>query len=214
MCEFEDTVMTKCGHLFCKECILESLNVNNLCPTCRKPVESGGLLSIDNDQEKKEEIVEEVKDTMIEKYGTKLATLIKTVRQILLNKENKIIIFSQWDMLLALIGKSLKENGVANTFIKGNVYCRNKAISKFKMNDNDSSVIMLSLENAASGTNLTEASHIIFIEPVDKEVEEIKAIEGQAIGRVCRIGKNEKVKIIRIITENTIEEDIYNEKYL
>ena len=214
MCEFEDTVMTKCGHLFCKECILESLNVNNLCPTCRKPVESGGLLSINNDQEKKEEIVEEVKDTLIEKYGTKLATLIKTVRQILLNKENKIIIFSQWDMLLALIGKSLKENGVANTFIKGNVYCRNKAISKFKMNDNDSSVIMLSLENAASGTNLTEATHIIFIEPVDKEVEDIKAIEGQAIGRVCRIGKNEKVQIIRIITENTIEEDIYNEKYI
>ena len=117
-----------------------------------------------------------------------------------------------------MIGKTLSENGITNTFIKGSVYQRNNAISKFKTGKTsrgkkaESNVIMLSLENSASGTNLTEATHIIFIEPINKNKKARTAIEGQAIGRVCRIGKDEKVKIMRIITEETIEEDIYKNK--
>ena len=54
---------------------------------------------------------------------------------------------------------------------------------------------MLSLENSASGTNLTEADYIFFVEPINKTRNEIAAIEGQAIGRVCRIGQKNKVKV-------------------
>ena len=32
---------------------------------------------------------------------------------------------------------------------------------------------MLSLENAASGTNLTEATHIIFTDPIEGRLEEV-----------------------------------------
>ena len=68
---------------------------------------------------------------------------------------------------------------------------------------------MLSLEKSASGTNLTEATHIIFVEPIDQSPEEVRAIEAQAIARACRIGQEKKVKVIRILTRNTIEEEIY-----
>mgnify|MGYP000849516760 CR=1 FL=1 len=47
----------------------------------------------------------------------------------------------------------------------------------------DNKVIMLSLSNSASGTNLTEATHIIFVEPINSKNEEVKAVESQAIGR-------------------------------
>ena len=72
---------------------------------------------------------------------------------------------------------------------------------------------MLSLTNAASGTNLTEASHIFFIEPIDASRKEIRAIEGQAIGRACRLGQKNKVNIVRILARNTIEEEIFNKNY-
>ena len=72
---------------------------------------------------------------------------------------------------------------------------------------------MLSLTNAASGTNLNEATHIFFVEPIDASLDEIKAIEGQAIGRAIRLGKTEDVKIIRIITKDTIEEEIFKKNY-
>jgi hypothetical protein len=42
------------------------------------------------------------------------------------------------------------------------VFKRNKAISSFK-NEDDIKVIMLSLRNAASGTNLIEATHVILM---------------------------------------------------
>ena len=74
-------------------------------------------------------------------------------------------------------------------------------------------IIMLSLKNAASGTNLIEATHIIFVEPINAPIEEIKSIESQAIARACRIGQKQKINIIRILIENTIEETIYNTKY-
>ena len=64
--------------------------------------------------------------------------------------------------MLTLVGKSLADNGVNNAFVKGNVWCRNKSISKFKKGD-ETKVIMLSLSNAASGTNLMEATHIILL---------------------------------------------------
>ena len=81
------------------------------------------------------------------------------------------------------------------------------------MRGNDSKVIMLSLNNSASGTNLTEATHIIFVEPINNNYDMVKAIESQAIGRSCRLGQTNKIKVIRILTKNTIEENIYEKIY-
>jgi len=90
---------------------------------------------------------------------------------------------------------------------------RTSAIHKFK-EGTDNKVIMLSLKNAASGTNLTNATHIIFVEPINSSKEEINAIESQAIARACRIGQQEKVTVIRILIKDTIEEKIYKENYI
>ena len=42
---------------------------------------------------------------------------------------------------------------------------RNKAINSF-YNQDDVRVIILSLENAASRTNLTQASHVFLLDPI------------------------------------------------
>jgi SNF2 family DNA or RNA helicase len=213
---FDNPTLTPCGHIYCLECIQLSLKNNNKCPQCRKPIE-GDLIAVNSKKEEKP--IEDI-NPIIKKYGSKLGKLIMIIRKLMLDSKNKVIIFSQWDDMLSLIGKSLADNDITNTFIRGNVYMRNNAIRKFKYGKTsrgkkaESNVIMLSLENAASGTNLTEATHIIFIEPIDKDKADIEAIEGQAIGRVCRIGKQDKVQIIRIITKDTVEEEIYNKKYL
>ena len=77
------------------------------------------------------------------------------------------------------------------------------------MNNNSDNVIMLSLAKSASGTNLTEATHILFVEPIDGNCDEVRAIEAQAIGRACRLGQKNNIKVIRILTKDTIEEQIY-----
>ena len=95
--------------------------------------------------------------------------------------------------MLFKIGATLQENGIQVVFCKGNVMQRNKAIRNFYSQDNIR-VIMLSLENAASGTNLTQgqspllllllatdgpclfaASHIVLIDPIAGTREEAQA---------------------------------------
>lgn len=210
----EDPTLTSCGHLFCNECLKVCLKASQKCPMCKTNLSGKEIININTKQKDKKE---DCSNPLIQKYGAKLGKLISLIRHITSDENNRIIVFSQWDNMLSLISKSLSENGVGNSVIKGNVWSRNSAISKFKKGINnmggDNKVIMLSLSNSASGTNLTEATHIFFVEPINASKEEYKAVEGQAIGRAVRLGQSNKVNIIRVLTKDTIEEEIYNRIY-
>jgi SNF2 family DNA or RNA helicase len=116
--------------------------------------------------------------------------------------------------MLSLISKTLSENGIANCSVKGNVWSRTAAISKFKngktLNGEENKVILLSLKNCASGTNLTEASHIFFVDPINEPKAVVKAIESQAIARACRIGQKQKITLYRTLIKDSIDEITYN----
>ena len=108
-CEFEDPIITDCGHHFCYECINQVLEFNKKeCPICRNLIDKSKIFKLDK------EINEDIVDELVFKYGTKLAKLIKLCNQILLNPDNKIIIFSEYDRLLCMIGNILKNNNINN----------------------------------------------------------------------------------------------------
>ena len=213
MDQIVNPTLTACGHLFCYDCLKMCLGDKKRCPMCKTDLTGKDLLVMNL---KKEECKEET-NPLIQKYGSKLGKLISIIRHLVSQEETRIIIFSQWDDMLTLIGKTLAENEIENCFVKGNVWSRNAAIRKFKTGKsnegNDNKVIMLSLKNAASGTNLTEATHIFFVEPINASKEELRAIEGQAIARACRVGQKQKIILTRVLIENTIEEEIYRKNY-
>ena len=204
--------LTACGHLFCYECIKLCFGDKRRCPMCKTDLTGKDLLVTNLKNADDMNL-----NPLIQKYGSKLGKLISIIRYLVTMEDSRIIIFSQWDNMLSLIGKTLAENEIDNSFVKGNAWSRNSAIRKFKagknMNGSDNKVIMLSLKNAASGTNLTEATHIFFVEPIDACKEECKAIEGQAIARACRIGQRQKIMLIRILIENSVEEEIFRKNY-
>jgi SWI/SNF-related matrix-associated actin-dependent regulator of chromatin subfamily A3 len=208
----DNPTLTACGHLFCYDCLKMCLGDKKKCPMCKADLSGKEILVMN-----KKEVSEEKVNPLIQKYGSKLGKAISIIRTLVALPSSRIIIFSQWDDMLILIGKTLSENGIENCFVNGNVWSRNKAISKFKAGKNtegeDNKVIMLSLKNAASGTNLTEATHILFIEPINSPSEECRAIEGQAIGRACRVGQKNKVNVMRILIQDSIEEEIYRKSY-
>ena len=208
----EKPSLTACGHLFCYHCLKMCLDNKKLCPLCKANLEGKDILVMNM---KKQDSSDE-SNPLIQKYGSKLGKLISMIRHLVAQSDTRIIIFSQWDDMLNLIGKTLAMNEIDNCFVKGNVWARNSAIRKFKMGKTntgiDNKVIMLSLKNAASGTNLTEATHIFFVEPINAPIDETRAIEGQAIARACRIGQKQHVILTRILIEGTIEEEIYRNK--
>ena len=69
---------------------------------------------------------------------------------------------------------------------------------------------MLSSENSNSGSNLTEASHVILVDVLNMDKKQSMDVESQAIGRAVRLGQQKPVKVIRLITRNTVEEETYN----
>lgn len=112
------------------------------------------------------------------------------------------------------------------TRVDSNVWRKTKAITNFKK-DTDVRVIILSLQSAASGTNLMEASHVILlgtyswdmtscsarscfvVDPVSGTKKEAQAVESQAIGRAYRQGQTKQVTVVRFIVKNTIEHVTY-----
>jgi SNF2 family DNA or RNA helicase len=141
------------------------------------------------------------------KYGSKMTRLVEYLHALFdASTQNRVIIFSQYDKMLKMIGRTLDEFGVNYVYCHGNNFVLNKNIQKFKK-DESIRVIMLSSETSNSGSNLTEANTIVLIEPLYHELQQVKAIEQQIIGRAVRLGQKLPVKIVRFITRGTIEDE-------
>ena len=206
-------VLTKCQHIFCIDCKNTLFNNKTYihCPFCRTSLEKKQdvkTVSIQIVNEVKEENNDD-EQQIINKYGTKLNYLIKYLTTVFKDNENRVIIFSQYDKMLKLISKVLNDFDIKHLFMKGNVNVLNKNITKFKT-DSSYKVIMLSSETSASGNNLTEANHIIFIDVLNADKEKTQSIEQQAIGRSVRLGQKKNVIVKRIIMSNTIEQEYYD----
>lgn len=230
--DLNEIVVTPCRHIFCIECCNRlSNNMKNTfnCPECRNQIQCKELniTNIDmingkkNSQENTENteniqeqtltklqelLGKEWKMSCINKYGSKMGYLVEYLYNLFDNPENRVIIFSQYDKMLKMIGKTLDEFKIKYVYCTGNNFVLNKNINKFKK-DKEYRVIMLSSETSNSGSNLTEANHIIFIDALFQNPESTKDVEAQAIGRAVRLGQKLPVKVIRFITRNTVEEE-------
>lgn len=201
----DSITLTKCGHIFCHNCIIESLKVNNKCPLCKEILYKSDIKIITDNKKNNIQYDYNI-DKMIEQVGTKMAHLISY----LINNKDNLIIFSEWDEMLHTIGKILSGYNIKNVFCRGNVYQCNSAIRSFN-EDEKIKIIMLSATSAASGTNLTKANKIIFVNPIYGDETLRKNIEWQAIGRVHRLGQKQKIKVVRFIINDTIEHKIYSD---
>ena len=238
-CDFEDdtkAIITKCRHVLCIECFENLLGNKSCvpCPECREPIIKKSVITIkvgdinETPEENKKRLEKEealkakeyenIPDweiKCISKYGTKMSVLIKYLKKIFSETDNegnnvghRAIVFSQYENMLNLIGKTLNEFEIKNVYAKGNVHVLNKNIDSFKR-DKSIRVIMLSSENSNSGSNLTEASHIIMVDVLNMDKLETREVETQAIGRAVRLGQKKPVKIVRLVTQNTIESEYY-----
>merc|ERR1711862_686928 len=101
------------------------------------------------------------------------------------------------------------EIGVRHVSLEGTIFERTRALQNFQ-SDAGISLLLLSLEHSASGTNLTVASHVFLMHPMlGASQEEISSYEAQAIGRVVRLGQTHPVHVWRFITVETVEEELW-----
>ncbi|MCK5888658.1 MAG: SWF/SNF helicase family protein, partial [Methylococcales bacterium] len=118
-----------------------------------------------------------------------------------LEEGRRILVFSQFTRMLALIEKELNAQNIGYTKLTGQTKKRDEAIDRFKRGDVD--VFLISLKAGGVGLNLTEADTVIIYDPWWNP-----AVENQAADRVHRIGQDKPVFVYKLVTENTVEEKI------
>jgi SNF2 family DNA or RNA helicase len=209
--EIEETklTITKCGHRFCLNCISKVTNdsYRAKCPQCNQFItEKDVYVFKEADASKDGSNAEETLEKIIERVkSTKVGNIIHFLKSI--DKNDKVIVFSQWDDILTKVGQNLTKYKLKHVFCNGSVYQKKSAIKSFSTNS-DVNIIMLSSKNAASGINLTEANKIVLIEPVYGSDQYRESIEAQAIGRADRIGQKRPIDVYRFIIKDTVEEKI------
>ncbi|MFY0628376.1 MAG: ATP-dependent helicase [Reichenbachiella sp.] len=119
-----------------------------------------------------------------------------------LNKEHKILIFSQFVKHLKIVGNYLDESNINYAYLDGGTKDRQKEVEDFQTKEGIK-VFLISLKAGGLGLNLTKAEYVFLLDPWWNP-----AIEAQAIDRAHRIGQKNKVFTYRFITKNTVEEKI------
>ncbi|XP_062111918.1 putative SWI/SNF-related matrix-associated actin-dependent regulator of chromatin subfamily A member 3-like 1 [Humulus lupulus] len=199
-----DMVITRCGHIFCHACILKTLkHAKSSCPLCRRPTTPSDLFSAPPTSVDADNVSSSSRPFMSSKVSALLKLLVASRDQ---NSATKSVVFSQFRKMLILLEKPLEEAGFKTLRLDGsmNAKRRAKVIEEFGNSEEDGPTILLaSLKASGTGINLTAASRVYFLEPWWNP-----AVEDQAMDRVHRIGQKEDVKIVRLISRNSIEERV------
>ncbi|MFT3770059.1 MAG: SNF2-related protein [Minicystis sp.] len=115
---------------------------------------------------------------------------------------HKVLVFSQFVMMLKLIEKAMKEDGVTYEYLDGSTKDRAERVDRFQ-NDPTVPVFLISLKAGGTGLNLTAADTVIHFDPWWNP-----AVEQQATDRAHRIGQTKVVTAYRLVAAGTIEEKI------
>ena len=147
-------------------------------------------------------------DLVYEDYkggNAKLDACMEYIQQAL-EGGHKMLIFSQFTSMLEIIAERLKAENRAFYRITGDTPKQERAdlVEKFQdETQNDTRIFLISLKAGGTGLNLTAADIVIHYDPWWN-----LSVQNQATDRTHRIGQNNVVSVFRLITENTIEENI------
>lgn len=127
--------------------------------------------------------------------------LLMTLLPEMVEEGRKVLLFSQFTSMLALIEEELQTAGIVYSKLTGQTKNRDEVIAHFQ--EGNAQVFLISLKAGGTGLNLTAADTVIHYDPWWNP-----AVEQQATDRAYRIGQDKPVFVYKLITEDTVEEKI------
>jgi superfamily II DNA or RNA helicase len=119
----------------------------------------------------------------------------------LVDEGRRILVFSQFTTMLALIEHELAASGLDYALLTGDTGDRETPISRFQAGDVP--IFLISLKAGGVGLNLTAADTVIHYDPWWNP-----AVENQATDRAHRLGQDKPVFVYKLIVSGSIEEKI------
>jgi SNF2 family DNA or RNA helicase len=133
--------------------------------------------------------------------SAKVEALIETLEP-LIEEGQKVLVFSQFVELLALLRRELEPRGWRHWYLAGATEDRGALVKDFQAAEG-AGVFLISLKAGGFGLNLTASSYVVLFDPWWNP-----AVENQAIDRTHRIGQVNKVIAYRLLIKDSIEEKI------
>jgi superfamily II DNA or RNA helicase len=128
--------------------------------------------------------------------------LFEELLEEVLDGGHRVLVFSQFVSMLALLEERLKEEGIDYCYLDGSTKDRAAVVGRFQR-DGSVPVFLISLKAGGVGLNLTGADTVIHFDPWWNP-----AVEDQATDRAHRIGQARVVTSYKLITRDTVEEKI------
>ncbi|KIW97302.1 uncharacterized protein Z519_02694 [Cladophialophora bantiana CBS 173.52] len=195
-------VITACAHTFCRGCIERVIETQHKCPMCRAALQNREQLvepaaGIGESDEVDLDIDPEITSTKIE-------ALVKILKASEADSNVKTVVFSQWTSFLDLVQTQLLLHGLQFTRLDGKMNSTKRDAAIDSLNSDPSCRIMLaSLSVCSVGLNLVAANQVILADSWWAP-----AIEDQAVDRVHRLGQTRDCKVVRLVVEGTIEDEV------
>lgn len=133
--------------------------------------------------------------------SAKVAALMELLEP-LMEEGQKVLVFSQFVEMLAIIEAEIQERGWKSFKLTGQTEERGTLVNDFQTHAG-AATFLISLKAGGFGLNLTAASYVVLFDPWWNP-----AVEAQAIDRTHRIGQQQTVFAYRLIVKNSIEEKI------
>ena len=180
------TIITRCGHLFCENCICKHLATCHTCPNCRNVNYKNDTFKIISDNE---------------------SSKLNAIKQVVTSTKEPIVIFAQWKKILKDIKLVLTKSKINSVILEGNVTQRSLLLNDFKANGG---VLLVCASDPFAGLRLSNVSYILFAHALLGDFHKVKSIEMQAIGRtVKQEGNNNNVSVLSFVTANSKEESLW-----
>jgi len=139
--------------------------------------------------------------TMQGEPAAKIDVLLPQLQE-LIDEGHKVLVFSQFTSLLAIVRQRLDAEKITYEYLDGKTKDRQACVDRFQ-NDPACPLFLISLKAGGVGLNLTAAEHVFLLDPWWNP-----AVEAQAIDRAHRIGQTKQVFAFRIIARDTVEEKV------
>ncbi len=137
-------------------------------------------------------------------HSPKLAEFREILRELAIEENCKVVVFSEFERMTHLAGLELRKLGIGFVSLHGGVPSRQRGALIEKFRNDPQCKVFLSTDAGGVGLNLQAASAVVNFEPPWNPAR----LE-QRIGRVHRLGQSRPVHVIHMLTSDSIEERVW-----
>jgi superfamily II DNA or RNA helicase len=137
-------------------------------------------------------------------FSPKLEEFREIVHELTMEEKRKVVVFSEYERMTHLASQELTKLKIGWVSLHGNVPARKRGELIARFGTDPDCKVFLSTDAGGVGLNLQAASAVVNFEPPWNPAR----LE-QRVGRVHRFGQTQPVQVIHLLTENSIEERVW-----